>query len=132
MTAASRSDATTDGVRIEVESFYDAERSAPHENYYFFAYRVRVSNVGGGRVQLISRKWVITDANGEIEQVEGPGVVGQQPVLEPGQAFEYTSFCPLKTPLGWMRGAYRMVTADGEGFDAAVAPFSLAVPHTVN
>lgn len=126
------SDVTTEGVRVEVESFYDAERSAPQENYYFFAYRVRISNVGRRRVQLLSRKWIITDANGDVEHVEGPGVVGQQPVLEPGQSFEYTSFCPLKAPLGWMRGSYRMVTADGSSFEAAIAPFSLTVPHAVN
>lgn len=126
------SEVTTEGVRVEVESFYDAERSAPHENYYFFTYRVRISNLGPRRVQLTNRKWVITDANGEVEHVEGPGVVGQQPVLEPGQSFEYTSFCPLKTPLGWMRGSYRMSTPDGGGFDAAIAPFSLSVPHAVN
>lgn len=126
------SDSTTEGVRVEVESDYDAERSVPHENYYFFAYRVRISNLGTRRVQLISRRWFITDANGEEERVEGPGVVGQQPVLEPGQSFEYTSFCPLKTPLGWMHGSYRMVTPDGGGFDAAIAPFALAAPHTVN
>ena len=126
------SDVTTEGVRVEAEGYYDAERSEPQENYYFFAYRVRISNVGDHEVQLISRKWTITDANGEVEHVEGPGVVGRQPVLEPGRSFRYTSFCPLKTPLGWMRGSYRMVTPDGAAFDAAIAPFSLAVPHTVN
>lgn len=126
------SDVTTEGVRVEVESVYDADRSAPHESYFFFAYRVRISNLGERRVQLVSRRWLITDADGRTERVEGPGVVGQQPVLEPGQAFEYTSFCPLKTPLGWMRGSYRMVTADGSAFEAAIAPFALTVPHAVN
>jgi ApaG protein len=126
------SEAETEGVRVEVESFYDAERSAPHESYFFFAYRVRISNHGEGRVQLLSRRWVITDADGREERVEGPGVVGQQPILDPGQAFVYTSFCPLKTPLGWMRGSYRMVRTDGATFDAAIAPFALAVPHAVN
>ena len=132
MSPPNRSDATTEGVHVEVESFYDEERSAPQESYYFFAYRVRISNVGRRRVQLVSRRWVITDANGEEERVEGPGVVGQQSILEPGQGFEYTSFCPLKTPLGWMRGTYRMATADGGSFDAEIAPFALAVPHAVN
>ena len=132
MSPPNRSDATTEGVHVEVESFYDEERSAPQESYYFFAYRVRISNVSRRRVQLMSRRWEITDANGEEERVEGPGVVGQQPVLEPGQGFEYTSFCPLKTPLGWMRGSYRMATPDGGGFDAEIAPFALAVPHAVN
>jgi ApaG protein len=126
------SDRDPEGVHIEAESLYDADRSAPQESYYFFAYRVRITNRGPRRVQLLSRRWLITDADGNTEQVEGAGVVGQQPVLDPGQSFEYTSFCPLKTPLGWMRGAYRMVTEDGEAFDADIPPFSLAVPHTVN
>jgi ApaG protein len=126
------SEAVTAGVRVEVESLYDADRSAPQEAYYFFAYHVRISNVGDRRVQLLDRHWVITDADGRIEEVDGPGVVGQQPVLEPGQSFEYTSFCPLTTPLGWMRGTYRMVADDGSAFDAVIAPFSLAVPNSVN
>lgn len=123
---------TTRGVEIEVESAYDGERSAPQESYYFFAYRVRITNRGDSRVQLLSRRWVITDSDGEVQEVEGPGVVGQQPVLAPGQSFEYTSFCPLRTPLGWMVGTYRMQRADGEDFDAEIPRFALTVPHAVN
>jgi ApaG protein len=126
------SDATTRGVRVEVQSSYVPERSAPAQGHYFFAYRIKVSNVGDETVQLVSRHWVITDGNGRVEHVRGPGVVGEQPVLEPGEAFEYTSFCPLPTPIGSMHGTYQMVTSDGARFDAEIAPFSLAVPSALN
>ncbi len=126
------SDTTTQGIRVQVESLYDEDRSAPQENYYFFAYRVRISNVGTETAQLLSREWIITDATGYQQQVQGPGVVGEQPVLAPGETFEYTSFCPLSTPVGAMHGTYRMVRADGEAFNAIISPFSLAVPHSVN
>ncbi|HXO20536.1 MAG TPA: Co2+/Mg2+ efflux protein ApaG [Thermoanaerobaculia bacterium] len=126
------SDTTTRGIRVQVTSFYDAERSSPQENYYFFAYQVRISNVGAETAQLISREWVITDANGEVQKVQGPGVVGEQPILAPGDAFEYTSFCPLTTQVGSMQGSYRMMSSQGESFDAVIAPFSLAVPNAVN
>ena len=126
------SDTTTRGVRVQVESFYDEDKSAPQESYYFFAYQVRISNVGTETVQLLSREWIIIDATGYEQRVEGPGVVGEQPVLAPGEAFEYTSFCPLTTPVGSMHGTYRMVLPNGEAFDAVIAPFALAVPHSVN
>jgi ApaG protein len=126
------SDATTQGVRVQVESFYDEERSSPEESYYFFSYQVRITNLGPETAQLVSREWFITDGNGEVQRVQGPGVVGEQPVLAPGDAFEYTSFCPLPTPVGAMHGSYRMVLPNGESFEATIAPFSLAVPHAVN
>ena len=126
------SDTTTRGVRIRVRSAFVPERSSPRENHYFFAYRVRISNEGEETVQLVSREWIITDANGEVEQVNGPGVVGEQPILEPGEHFEYTSFCPLTTAIGSMHGTYQMVAASGERFDAEIAPFSLAVPTALN
>jgi ApaG protein len=126
------SQAVTRGVRVDVESFYDPERSSPEESYYFFAYHVRISNLGNETVQLVSREWIITDANGEQQRVQGPGVVGEQPVLACGESFEYTSFCPLATAVGSMHGSYRMIYQNGEGFDATIAPFSLAVPHAVN
>ncbi len=126
------SDTTTQGIRVQVESIYDEDRSAPQENYYFFAYRVRISNVGEETAQLLSRVWIITDATGDQQQVQGPGVVGEQPVLAPGEEFEYMSFCPLSTPVGSMHGSYRMVRENGDTFDATIAPFSLAVPHSVN
>ena len=121
------SDTTTRGVRVEVESTFVPERSSPQENHYFFAYRVRISNVGEETVHLVSREWIITDADGNVEQVNGPGVVGEQPVLEPGEAFEYTSFCPLPTQIGSMHGSYQMVRDDGTEFDAEIAPFVLVV-----
>jgi ApaG protein len=126
------SDTTTQGIRVQVESFYEEDRSSPQENYYFFVYRVRITNLGGEKVQLVSREWLITDANGETQRVQGPGVVGEQPVLAPGDSFEYTSFCPLSTPVGAMQGSYRMELENGASFDAEIAPFALAVPHAVN
>jgi ApaG protein len=126
------SDATTRGVRVQVRSAYIPERSAPQQGHYFFAYFVRISNVGSETVQLVTRKWVVTDADGNVERVQGPGVVGEQPVLEPGESFEYSSFCPLPTPIGSMQGSYQMVWADGGRFDASIAPFSLAVPTAIN
>jgi ApaG protein len=126
------SDTTTRGIRIQVESAYVPDRSNPKESSYFFVYHVRITNVGSETAQLISREWVITDAEGEVERVKGPGVVGEQPVLAPGGGFEYTSFCPLKTSVGSMHGTYQMVTADGEKFDAVIAPFTLAVPNALN
>jgi ApaG protein len=126
------SDTITRGIRIQVESFYDEDRSSPPENYYFFSYQVRITNMGREKVQLVSREWLITDANGETQRVQGPGVVGEQPVLVPGDSFEYTSFCPLSTAVGAMQGSYRMVLENGESFDAEITPFALAVPHAVN
>ena len=126
------SDTTTRGIRIQVESAYVPDRSSPKESSYFFVYHVRITNAGTETAQLISREWVITDAEGEVERVKGPGVVGEQPVLAPGGAFEYTSFCPLKTSVGSMHGSYQMVTAGGEKFDAVIAPFTLAVPNALN
>lgn len=126
------SETVTRGIRVEAESFYDAERSSPLESYYFFAYRIRISNLDSETVQLISREWVIVDGNGEEQRVQGPGVVGEQPILERGESFEYTSFCPLPTAVGSMHGSYRMVYRNGEGFEAAIAPFSLAAPNAVN
>jgi ApaG protein len=126
------SDALTRGIRVQVRSSYVADRSTPAEGHYFFAYRVRISNEGDETVQLLSREWIITDGDGRVETVRGPGVIGEQPVLGPGESFEYTSFCPLHTAVGAMHGTYQMVTARGERFDATIAPFSLAVPTALN
>lgn len=108
------------------------ERSAPREKHYFFAYHVRISNEGEETAQLVSRHWKITNADGEEQEVRGPGVVGETPVLTPGAAFEYTSYCPLTTAVGTMEGSYTMVTPEGSSFDAAIAPFTLAMPHALN
>ena len=126
------SDTTTRGIRVQVETFYDEERSSPQESYYFFSYHVRISNVGTEAAQLVSREWFITDGNGDTQRVQGPGVMGEKPVLAPGEEFEYSSFCPLTTPVGAMQGSYRMVLQNGDSFEAEIAPFSLAVPHAVN
>jgi ApaG protein len=123
---------TTRGIQIEVKTAYLRERSAPAESSYLFMYTIRISNVGTETAQLISREWIITNADGEVERVKGPGVVGEKPVLPPGGSFEYTSYCPLKTPVGSMQGTYQMVTANGEHFDAVIAPFTLAVPNALN
>lgn len=129
---AAVSNTVTRGIRVQVESAYVAERSEPRENYFFFAYRVSIANEGGDTAQLISREWIITDSDGNTERVVGPGVVGEQPLLKPGESFEYTSFCPLRTSFGSMQGAYTMRTLNGDTFEAHIAPFDLAVPGVVN
>jgi ApaG protein len=126
------SDTTTRGIRVQVQSAYVEERSEPRESYFFFSYHVTISNAGDETAQLLSREWIITDSDGNSERVQGPGVVGDQPVLHPGESYEYTSFCPLRTSMGSMQGSYTMQTEGGEKFDAAIAPFTLAVPGVVN
>ena len=129
---ASTSEALTNNVRVEVESQYAPEHSQPFQSQWFFYYTVRITNEGVKTVQLLSRHWIITDATGQIEEVKGPGVVGEQPVLTTGESFQYTSGCPLKTSTGVMRGTYQMVTADGDRFDVEIAPFALHEPYTVH
>ncbi len=126
------SEAITNGVRVQVSTRFLEERSNPHSNKFIFAYTVTITNTESVPVQLISRKWIIKDADGDIETVEGPGVVGEKPVLQPGQSFEYTSFCPLETPFGTMEGHYNMVSADGSRFQAKIPPFGLATPGALN
>jgi ApaG protein len=127
-----RSDATTRGVRVSVHSEYAPGRSRPQDNQWFFVYTITIRNEGAVTVQLVTRHWIITDANGKVEEVRGPGVVGQQPVLNPGDEFTYTSGCPLTTPFGTMQGTYQMITAAAEEFDARIAPFTLSEPYTVH
>jgi len=127
------SEAVTNGVRVEVESRYHAERSAPFEQNFFFSYTIRVTNLGDRTLKLISRHWIITEETGSVEEVKGDGVVGEQPVLEPGEAFQYTSFATIKTPNGSMRGTYQMKASNGEQFDVEIAPFGLREPpYTVH
>ena len=126
------SDALTQGIRIQVDSNYHPERSRPAAQEWFFSYAIKIRNEGTRTVQLLTRHWVITDANGHVQEIHGPGVVGQQPVLTAGQSFEYTSFCPLKTSFGTMHGTFQMVTDGGEAFDAEIAPFPLGQPHFIN
>lgn len=124
------SETVTQGIRVQVRSFFVPERSAPDDGEWFFAYEVAISNEGRETAQLVSRHWVITDGQGEVQEVQGAGVVGEQPVLAPGESFAYTSACPLTTPVGSMYGTYRMVTDDGAAFDAVIAPFSLGEVHS--
>ncbi len=127
------SNTLTRGVRVIVEPQYVPEQSDPDEQHYVFAYHITIRNEGERAVQLLSRHWVITDGEGHVEDVRGPGVVGYQPVLEPGEQFQYTSGCPLATPVGTMHGEFNMVVPDSaEAFDAAIEPFRLAVPGVLN
>ncbi|HEX7663800.1 MAG TPA: Co2+/Mg2+ efflux protein ApaG [Polyangiaceae bacterium] len=125
-------DATTEGIRVSVKSQYLADQSSPRERRYVFSYTVTIANGGDVPVQLVSRHWVITDARNHVEEVRGPGVVGKQPRLRPGERFEYTSGCVLTTPSGEMHGEYQMVRADGTEFDAKIPAFVLAFPHSLN
>jgi ApaG protein len=124
------SEATTRSIRVHVESQYDPTRSRPQQCEWFFLYTVTITNDGRDTVQLMSRHWVITDGMGKVEEVRGPGVVGKQPVLAPGQSFEYTSGCPLTTPFGSMHGTYQMVNQAAEQFDIEIAPFTLSEPYS--
>lgn len=127
------SDTTTRGVRILVRPRFIPEQSDPDNGQWLFAYHITIRNTGEETVQLVSRHWVITNGEGHIEEVRGPGVVGYQPVLRPGEEFEYTSGCPLSTPVGTMHGEFNMVVPDsGEKFDARIEPFRLAVPRALN
>jgi ApaG protein len=126
------STAVTEGIEISVQSEFRADRSAPGQGRFLYTYTVQISNGGAGSAKLLGRHWIITDARGEREEVTGDGVIGQQPELEPGQSFQYTSFCVLKTPLGQMRGTYTMMRSDGTTFQAEIAPFALVVPAALN
>jgi len=126
------SNAVTQGIRVEVRTEYRSDRSEPASSRWLFTYTIRIANEGELPAQLVARHWIITDANGDKEQVVGDGVVGHQPNLAPGEEFEYTSFCVLKTPHGSMRGTYRMVREDGSTFDARIAAFPLVVPGSLN
>lgn len=126
------SEAVTEGVRVRVTSRYSPEHSHPEQGRWFFLYTVEITNEGPRTVQLLSRHWIVENADHQTEEVRGPGVVGQQPVLAPGESFEYTSGCPLTTAFGSMRGTYQMVGDDGVRFDAQIAPFTLSEPYTVH
>ncbi len=126
------STAVTSGIRVDVKTEFRPERSAPASRRYLFTYTVRISNQGDRPARLVSRHWIITDAHGDDEEVVGDGVIGQQPVIEAGGTFEYTSFCILETPHGSMRGTYRMERDDGTSFDAEIAPFALVTPGALH
>jgi ApaG protein len=118
----------TRSIQISVEPFYVDEQSTPEQNRFVFGYRIEIANQGSETAQLLSRQWLITDGHGRTMEVRGAGVVGKQPVLRPGESFEYTSGTPLPTPTGIMVGSYRMVTNSGEHFDVAIPAFSLDAP----
>jgi ApaG protein len=120
---------TTDAITVTVEPIYLEEQSEPDENHFVWAYHVRIENHGQKTVQLLTRHWRITDSMGKMHEVRGDGVVGEQPVLAPGGAFEYTSGTPLSTPSGIMDGSYQMETDSGERFDVKIPAFSLDCPH---
>ena len=126
------SEALTEGIRVEVRARYSPEHSSPQESRWFFLYTIRISNESDHGVQLLHRNWLIVDGSGRTQEVHGPGVVGEQPELEPGEAFEYTSGCPLPTPFGSMAGSYEMQTEDGRRFDAEIALFSLQEPRAIH
>lgn len=126
------STAVTNGIRVEVKSRYVPDRSNPVGGQYVFAYTVLIANEGDVTTQLLSRHWMITDNQGELREVKGDGVVGEQPILRPGQSFEYTSWCVLPTSSGSMRGTYQMIDDDGIRFDAEIAPFRLGLPNSLN
>ncbi len=128
----STSMAVTRHVRVHVQCEFAPERSNPAAHHWFFVYTITITNEGDETVQLITRHWVITDGDNNVEEIHGPGVVGQQPTLHPGEAFTYSSGCPLPTPFGMMEGTYQMVTASGEHFDAQIASFALSEPYTVH
>jgi ApaG protein len=119
-------------IDIDVATRYLDDQSEPEQDRYVFAYTIRIHNHGQVPAQLISRHWIITDANGKVQEVRGDGVVGEQPRLEPGESFEYTSGAVLETGLGTMRGSYRMRTDDGTAFDAPIDPFTLSIPRTLH
>ena len=126
------SEAVTNGVRVQVRARYAPDHSEPLHQQWMFLYHITISNEGSETVQLISRHWFITDASDKVQEVKGLGVVGRQPTLAPGESFEYTSGCPLRTPFGSMQGTYQMVTSGGRRFDAEIAPFALSGPYTLH
>jgi len=119
-------------VSVAAKASYVADQSDPSRNQYMFAYTITVTNTGTVAAQLVSRHWIITDGEHHVQEVKGQGVVGQQPLLRPGESFEYTSGASLPTPVGTMRGTYQMVAEDGQSFDAAIPSFTLSVPRVLH
>ena len=120
---------TTKSIRVSVEITFLEKQSSPRESHFVWAYEIKIENLGSANVQLLNRKWSITDANGQTQVVEGPGVVGEQPLIQPGESFEYISGTPLKTPSGLMVGVYEMADSQGIEFNVNVPAFSLDSPH---
>ena len=126
------SEAITNSIRVEVMAQYSPENSRPQQDVWVFQYTVRITNQSQETVQLLSRHWIITDALDHVEEIQGAGVIGEQPVLAPGESFKYSSWCPLKTPTGSMHGTYQMVRPGGGFFDIEIAPFALKARYMVN
>ena len=126
------STATTRGIHVQVQPEFLGSQMVDGRSVWFHAYHVTIVNRGDVTAQLLTRHWIITNARGEEKQVRGPGVVGEQPILNPGETFRFTSGCPMDTSLGSMHGSYQMVGADGEAFDAEIAPFTLSDPQSLN
>ena len=126
------SSTTTDGIRVTVKPVFWPERSSPESGQFAFTYTVELVNLGNEQARLRTRHWVITDANGHVEEVRGEGVVGKQPPLNPGERFEYTSWVMLRTPFGTMRGSYQMERPSGKRFDALIGEFALTQPHALH
>ncbi|MEK9678990.1 MAG: Co2+/Mg2+ efflux protein ApaG [Rhodospirillaceae bacterium] len=123
---------TTKAVTISVDPMYLDEQSDPDDAHYVWAYHVRIENNGQETIQLVRRHWHITDSHGRVHEVRGEGVVGEKPVLEPGESYEYTSGTPLSTPSGFMVGSYQMVGSDGQQFNVSIPAFSLDSPHDIS
>ena len=122
----------TEGIKVSVKTQYLTEESEPENHKWFFAYQITIENEGHKAAQLLTRHWIIKDGHSQVEEVQGEGVVGQTPVIEPGQSFTYTSWCPLRTEYGIMRGSYGMVRPNGETFAATIAPFALLPYYMLN
>jgi ApaG protein len=119
-------------IRVEVETSYIEEQSDPRDKRFVFSYTITIRNEGAVPARLMTRHWIITDANGNVKEMRGDGVVGEQPYLKPGQGFRYSSGAVIETPVGTMQGSYQMVADDGEHFDAPIAPFRLAIPGVLH
>ena len=126
------STAMTEGIRVQVQSHYLADQSSPRDDRYVFAYTITITNTGDVPAQLVSRHWIITDSNNQVQEVRGLGVVGEQPRLRPNESFEYTSGTAIATPVGTMRGSYQMVAEDGTHFDAPIPEFTLSMPRVLH
>ena len=124
--------ANTSLIKVEVATRFLDEQSVPDDNRYVFAYTIRIRNAGPASAQLVARHWLITDANGKVQEVRGEGVVGEQPLLRPGDEFQYTSGAVLETSVGTMQGSYEMLCEDGSRFDAPIAAFTLSIPRTLH
>ena len=119
-------------IQVEVETTYIQDQSAPDDNRYVFAYTITITNQGSIAAQLLNRHWIITDANNKVQEVRGEGVIGEQPYLQPGDSFRYTSAAMIETPVGCMQGEYQMIADDGFEFDAEIPAFNLATPNTLH